>query len=374
MALYEILPDRFSAVPSTTLREQRLREREDLQKLLRDQIDVVAPETLLLSEEFGDWEDSRRRIDLLGLDRQANLVVIELKTEDDGGHLELQALRYAAMISKLTFDQAKNAYDAYLRRRGIAGEATSRILEFLGWTQPGEGEFARDVRIILVAPDFSKEITSTVMWLNDRELDIRCMRVRPYKLDERLLVDVEQIIPLPEAEEYQVRIRRKETEERARRVEKTFDDLWKELSTTRSPEEQRLARELYDWEVDAGMKVFPLANGFAQEFKLGKASYYFFKVRTDGEVAIWFQYLGNKKPFSDPSLREELRQRLCRIPGVEISPERLAGKPRFALSLLSPASAMQQFQDAWLWAMDVIRAAGASDSPGEVPRANGASP
>ena len=51
---------------------------------------------LVVAEEFGDWEESKRRIDLLGLDRDATLVVIELKRTDDGGHMELQAIRYAA--------------------------------------------------------------------------------------------------------------------------------------------------------------------------------------------------------------------------------------------------------------------------------------
>jgi len=60
---------------------------------------------LVVSEEFGDWEDSRRRIDLLGIDKAANLVVIELKRTEDGGHMELQAIRYAAMVSKMTFDR-----------------------------------------------------------------------------------------------------------------------------------------------------------------------------------------------------------------------------------------------------------------------------
>ena len=61
---------------------------------------------MVLAEEFSDWADSTRRIDLLCLDDDANLVVVELKRTEDGGHMELQALRYAAMVSAMTFDQA----------------------------------------------------------------------------------------------------------------------------------------------------------------------------------------------------------------------------------------------------------------------------
>jgi hypothetical protein len=71
------------------------------------------------------------------------------------------------------------------------------------------------VRIILVSADFSKEITSTVLWLtNDYDLDISCIRLRPYRFQDKLLVDIQQILPLPEASEYQVQFRKKAAEER----------------------------------------------------------------------------------------------------------------------------------------------------------------
>jgi len=45
-------------------------------------------------------------------------VVIELKRTEDGGHMELQAIRYAAMVSAMTFDGAVEIYGRYLRERG----------------------------------------------------------------------------------------------------------------------------------------------------------------------------------------------------------------------------------------------------------------
>jgi RecB family endonuclease NucS len=106
MAIYEISSDKFRKIDETSFSGAGLRERQDLQRLLRSQIEIVAPDTLVISEEFSEWEDSNRRIDLLGIDKNAKLVVIELKRKEDGGHMELQSIRYAAMISTMTFARA----------------------------------------------------------------------------------------------------------------------------------------------------------------------------------------------------------------------------------------------------------------------------
>src|ERR1017187_741748 len=102
MPIFEITQDRLIPLQPTNFSSQGLRERGDLQRLLRDQVKIIDPDVLIVSEEFGDWEDSRRRVDLLGVDSKANLVVIELKRTEDGGHMDLQAIRYAAMVSKMT--------------------------------------------------------------------------------------------------------------------------------------------------------------------------------------------------------------------------------------------------------------------------------
>ena len=116
MPIYRIEDKQIVPVEPTTFEEQGLKERSDLQALLKSQIDVISPDTWVVAEEFSDWEDSRLRIDLLGIDKDANLVVIELKRTDSGGHMELQAIRYAAMISTLTFDRLVTIYEEYLSR------------------------------------------------------------------------------------------------------------------------------------------------------------------------------------------------------------------------------------------------------------------
>lgn len=214
MTLYALDSDDISQIPRTTFGQKKLEEREHLQALLKRRPDIISPDTLIVAEEFSDWEDSRRRIDLLGLDRDTKLVVIELKRTEDGGFMDLQAVRYAAMISTMTFEKLTSIYERHLNDNGVKEDARSRLLNFLDRDESDVIELDGDVRIVLASADFSKELTTSVLWLNDCGLDVRCVRMRPYDNGGKVLLDVQQIIPLPETVDYQIRIRERKQSER----------------------------------------------------------------------------------------------------------------------------------------------------------------
>lgn len=217
MPIYKLEGGKIVPVQRTTFHKQGLHERRDMQALLKSRIDVLCPGTLVVAEEFGEWEDSRRRIDLLGIDKSANLVVIELKRTEDGGHMELQAIRYASMISTLTFTKLIPIYASFLAANGIEVDATESLLEFLEWSEPDEESFGQEVRIVLASAEFSKELTTSVMWLNEYGLDIQCVRMHPYTDGSQTFIDVQTVIPIPEVADYQVRIREKKQKEREAR-------------------------------------------------------------------------------------------------------------------------------------------------------------
>ena len=229
MALYDFTPAGFKFVPATTFSALGTLERQHLQAALRDSINAVTPgtETMVLTEEFGNWDGAKRRIDLLCLDSEGHLVVIELK-RDDASHMELQSLRYAAMISTMRFDQAVETHRAYCISRGKdASAAEADIRSFLGAEVDGPLAFQDTVRIVLAAFEFSTEVTTTVLWLNSMGLDIRCVQMRPYAVGQQTLVDIEQIIPLPQAAEYQVAIREKSQAQTAAAINSSSRDYSK---------------------------------------------------------------------------------------------------------------------------------------------------
>jgi hypothetical protein len=244
MPIFEMTRHSFIALDQPSFSSLNIRERDDIQRLLRNQISVISDDLYVLAEEFSDWEESRRRIDLLAIDKDANLVVIEIKRSNDGGHMELQAIRYASMISMMTFERAVQIHGIYLKATNQNyDDAKDKILEFLDWEEPRNDTFASDVRIILLSADFSKELTTSVLWLRDRDIDIRCVRIRPYKKEDIILVDVEQIIPLPEAQDYQIRVREKEMLERKDKAERYYErqKFWKGLIAIAKSKETRHA-------------------------------------------------------------------------------------------------------------------------------------
>jgi Domain of unknown function (DUF4268) len=233
MAIFKLTKDALIPLSETQLSVEDILERKDLQRLLRSQIQALDSDLMVIGEEFDQWVASSRRIDLLCLDRDANLVIIELKRSEDGGYMELQAIRYAAMISRMVFSQLVDAHKQYLSKLGQNPEdAEQNILSFLKWDQPDDDRFASAVRIILASPDFSKELTTSVLWLNEQGLDVRCVRLKPYRdADGTILLDVQQLIPLPEAADYQTQIKAKEQAgkvERAQRYDLRFR-FWSDL-------------------------------------------------------------------------------------------------------------------------------------------------
>ena len=117
----------------------------------------------------------------------------------------------------MSFDRAVEVFGRHLKAIGREEDPREAILEWIDLDEPNDDAFAQDVRIVLAAAEFSKELTTAVMWLNQHELDIRCVRIKPYKDGDRLLLDVQQVLPLPEAEDFQVQIREKQQRERAAR-------------------------------------------------------------------------------------------------------------------------------------------------------------
>lgn len=213
LAVPEHNPTTFTRIESGRFVNLNIWERRHIQEWIRQAPDLLGEDLLIVSTEFNRFRNSDDRLDLLALDRRGNLVVIELKRDEHAAYADLQALRYAAMVSSMTLERLLPYYQTYLK--AITGQdigtdaAREQLVEFVTGNEDFD-ELSDKPRIILCSEDFSTELTTTVLWLNQHGMDISCVRIKPHKVGDQIIVVPSKIIPLQEARQYQVEIQQKE--------------------------------------------------------------------------------------------------------------------------------------------------------------------
>lgn len=191
-------------------------ERQHIEEWIRKSPDILGEELLIVSTEFDQFEGSRDRIDILAIDRQGNLVVIEIKRDPYAAYADLQSMRYAAMVSSMTIDKLIPYYIKYQKRffsqnKIDVEEARNQIIEFV--EKDDFEDITNKPRIILCSENFSQEITTTVLWLRQFVVDISCIKFTPYKLENKIVIVPTKIIPLQEAKQYLIDIQKKQEEQ-----------------------------------------------------------------------------------------------------------------------------------------------------------------
>ena len=185
------------------------------QALTRDNDD----ELLIIQKEFAGFDDTKERLDLLAIDKQRNLVIIENKLDDSGRDVVWQALKYAGYCANLRKEQILDIFQLYLDKYEPeeTRPAAEVMAEFLGCESLDEVQInqSRTQRVMMVAASFRKEVTNTALWLMQFGLRVQCFKVKPYKFNDDVFVDIRQVIPTPEAESFMIGMAQKEAEEQS---------------------------------------------------------------------------------------------------------------------------------------------------------------
>ena len=207
--------NRITKLRQVSFSELGFTERSHLQEWLANQPDALGEELLVIQKEFDGFDDTRERLDLLAIDKSGSLVIIENKLDDSGRNVVWQSIKYASYCSTLSKTQIGEIYQRYLDKQNQGKDAKVLICEFLGKEDFAEVvlNIGNDQRIIMVAAEFRKEVTSTVLWLLKHRVFVKCFKATPFQDGVDLFLTVEQIIPLPEAEELMIGISEKEVEE-----------------------------------------------------------------------------------------------------------------------------------------------------------------
>ena len=194
-----------------------LREREHLQEWLVRTPDALGEDLLIVQKEFDGFADTRERLDLLALDKEGRLVVVENKLDDSGRDVVWQALKYVAYCSSLKKAEIVEIYQNYLDRWSKGARAEANLCEFLDVEELDDVilNAGNEQRLVLIAANFRKEVTATVLWLLGHGVRAQCFRVVPYSFGDELFIDLKQIIPTPEAADFMIGMAAKDSEEKS---------------------------------------------------------------------------------------------------------------------------------------------------------------
>jgi hypothetical protein len=233
---------------SPTFADLGFKERQHLQEWIAKTPSCLGEDLLIIQKEFADFADTKERLDLLALDKQGSLVLIENKLDDTGRDVTWQALKYASYCSSLSKESIRSIFQEYLDKSGPGKDAKKILAEFLNAGDYDEIALNKGStqRIVLIAANFRKEVTSTVLWLLSFKLRIQCFRVKPWSSDHNLFLGVNQIIPTKDAEEFMIGLASKSLDE----VEATTEGMnrqsvrrqfWTELLKDAAPKTSRFA-------------------------------------------------------------------------------------------------------------------------------------
>lgn len=322
-------------------KDLKIKERDHLQEWIAKNPDIFGEELLIIQKEFDGFNDTGERLDLLALDKNGGLVIIENKLDDTGRNVAWQALKYTSYCSTLTTSQILIIYQDYLDKWSNNERAKENLLEFLERDEEELLLNRDDQRMIFVANNFRKEVTSTVLWLLDHDIRIQCFRATPYSMGEELFLQVEQIIPLPETQEFMIDAKEKEKEKRgkSKAVEESEARLIKFWTA--------LKEELDNHNVDFlnNVSTRPYYNiGF---FK-GPGMFNFCVGRDSFRVELYFRNDSDKKIINAMIQNREL---IISNFGKEITFERLENKKASRIRYdLSNKDFGKKFRDESSWA------------------------
>jgi Domain of unknown function (DUF4268) len=248
--MFRINKDTNSIEPlrSQTFGELGFKERQNLQEWIAKSPSCLGEDLLIIQKEFAGFSDTQERLDLLALDKQGSLVLIENKLDDTGRDVTWQALKYASYCSSLSKENIRSIFQEYLDKKGSGENAKDALFEFLDAEDYDEIVLNKGStqRIVLIAANFRKEVTSTILWLLNFKMRVQCFRVTPWSSGPDVFLKVDQIIPTKDAEEYMIGLASKSLDEVEAAVEEKNRNnvrrqFWTDLLKAAGPKIPRFA-------------------------------------------------------------------------------------------------------------------------------------
>jgi hypothetical protein len=289
-----------------------------------------------------DGEDAGGRwsVDHLFLDQDAVPTLVEVKRSSDTRirrEVVGQMLDYAANgVVYWPLERLRELFVRQCERAGrdpdavvseVAGEGAD-VEEF--WAGAADDLRAGKVRLVFVSDEIPRELRRVVEFLN--------VQMNPAEV---IAIEVKQYLGADGTKTLVPRVIGQTAEVEARKGSRT-QRQWDEeswfaaLVERRGEDENRAARDLYDWTLARGWRQTfgtGMQDGmWAPVFAANDRDYSPIALYTSGRIVVLFVMQG-RPPFNDEQTRLELLRRFNEIPGVSFGPEVITHRASIQLKL-----------------------------------------
>jgi hypothetical protein len=324
---------------------------------------LVSPELSLGTEAdgTGGWW-----IDHLFLDQDAIPTIVEVKRSSDSRirrEVVGQMLDYAAHLEVYWPAERIRAYfeercraqntDPNLKVSELVQQDEPDIEVF--WARVGENLSIGKMRLLFVADEMPMHLQRVVEFLNKYMSPIEVLAVEIKQFEgSNLKTLVPRVLGQTVQTQQKQSVRTNGTGESRHWDEERFVG---DLSVRGGADQVAVAKRILEWAKP--LRIWwgkGTSNGsFYPMLDHSNAQHWTFSIWSYGWVEIEFQYMKNKLPFAQESLRRELALRLTALPGVpEFSGEALSKRPNFRLSVLTDEATLNAFLGTFEWYIDTI--------------------
>lgn len=189
----------------TRLSDQNLSEDDLREWVIANPKEILEEELLIIGREVS-VADLNDGIDVLALDRNGNIVVVELKRGALRGGVDFQILKYVSYVSRWSYDDIKQQFEKFLQTEwgtDLYGERAS-FQETLQEFATDDYEVNGEQRLFLAGDRVRERIGSVVLWLREQNIDARIVEFSLfYDEADELYLDSKLLVPTSDLEKFE---------------------------------------------------------------------------------------------------------------------------------------------------------------------------
>lgn len=219
-----------------------VKKEEEIEEFIENHPSILEKDMFIIGRQVETLQ--KTRIDLLGLDKEGNLIIIELKKDQTPRDVVSQILEYAAWAEKIQYEELNKIakekhlgdYSDLYKKYEIEFDSVPEI-------------FNESQKLIIVSEIFDEKTKNVARYLKTRAIDINCIELNFYEnkgqklADTRVVVGNEKII----VEDYTKEGKKKKlsweeklqvaTEENAKNVTDLIELILKKFNCISEPDE-----------------------------------------------------------------------------------------------------------------------------------------